>query len=67
MSIIPRKHHAKYKSIQLKTNELLTYIYSYHGNLVTIAARYVADAYRSQRSTMPNMKSIRLKTKELQG
>ena len=33
-------------SIQLKTKELLTYHCGYHGNLVTIATRYVADAYR---------------------
>ena len=33
------------KSIQLKTKELLTYFRSYHGNLVTIAMRHVADAY----------------------
>ena len=28
-----------------KTKELLTYYCGYHGNLVTIATRYVADAY----------------------
>ena len=33
------------KSIQLETKELLTYFCGYHGNLVTIATRYVADAY----------------------
>ena len=33
-------------SIQLKTKELLTYHCGCHGNLVTIATRYVADAYR---------------------
>ena len=33
------------KSIQLKTKELLTYFGSYHGNLITIATRHVADAY----------------------
>ena len=32
-------------SIQLKTNELLTYYGGCHGNLVTIAMRFVADAY----------------------
>ena len=31
-------------SIQLKTKELLTYCCGCHGNLVTIATRYVADA-----------------------
>ena len=33
------------KSIQLKTKELLTYFCSYHGSLVTIVTRHVADAY----------------------
>ena len=33
------------KSIQVKTKELLTYQCSCHGNLITIATRYVADAY----------------------
>ena len=32
-------------SIGLKTKELLTYYCGCHGNLVTIAMRYVADAY----------------------
>ena len=32
-------------SIQLKTKELGTYYCGCHGNLVTIATRYVADAY----------------------
>ena len=32
-------------SIGLKTNELLTYHCGCHGNLVTIATRYVANAY----------------------
>ena len=33
------------KSIQLMTKELLTYHSGCHGNLVTIATRYEADAY----------------------
>ena len=33
-------------SINLKTKELLTYHCGCRGSLVTIAARYVADAYR---------------------
>ena len=33
------------QSIKLKTKELLTYLCGYHGNLVIIATRYVADAY----------------------
>ena len=32
-------------SIWLKTNELFTYHYDCHSNLVTKATRYVADAY----------------------
>ena len=32
-------------SICLKTSKLLTYHYGCHRNLVTIATRYVADAY----------------------
>ena len=32
-------------SIGLTTKELLTYYCGCHGNLVTIATRYVADAY----------------------
>ena len=32
-------------SIGPKTNELLTYCCGCHDNLVTIAMRYVADAY----------------------
>ena len=35
----------KMGSIELKTNELLTYHCGCHGNLVTIATRYVANAY----------------------
>ena len=37
-------------SIWLKTKELLTYHYSCHSNLVTIATRYVADAYLPKKS-----------------
>ena len=32
-------------SIRLKTKELVTYYCGCHGNLVTIATRYVVDAY----------------------
>ena len=39
------------KSIQLKTKELLTYQCSCHGNLVTIAMRYVADAYHPKKAS----------------
>ena len=33
------------KSVRFKTHELLRYHFRCHGNLVTIATRYVADAY----------------------
>ena len=36
-------------SIWLKTKELLTYHYGCHSNLVTIATRYVADAYHPKK------------------
>ena len=36
-------------SIWLKTNKLLTYHYGFHSNLVTIATRYVADAYHPKK------------------
>ena len=35
-------------STWLKTNELLTYHYGCHSNLVTIATKYVAGAYHSK-------------------
>ena len=35
---------------QFKTKELLTFHSGCHGNWVTIATRYVADAYRSKES-----------------
>ena len=48
-------------SIRLKINELLMFYSGCHGNLVTIAMRYMADAY------CPNEPpyQIWLKTKEL--
>ena len=36
-------------SIWLETNKLLTYHYGCHSNLVTIATRYVADAYHPKK------------------
>ena len=50
-------------SIQCKTKELLTYHCGGHGNLVTIAKRYVDDTYRPDRTSVPNMDSIQLETK----
>ena len=54
-------------SIQLKTKELVTYYCSGHGDLITIATRYMADdlVWRFQGTSIPNMDSIKLKTKEL--
>ena len=44
MPIVLRKLFLNVDSIWLKTKELLTYHCGYHGNLVTIAMRYMADA-----------------------
>ena len=38
-------------SIWLKTKELLTYHYGCHSNLVTIAARYMADTYHPKKGS----------------
>ena len=38
-------------STWLKTKELLTYHYCCHNNLVTIATRYVADAYHAKKGS----------------
>ena len=54
-------------SLRHKTKELLAYHCGCYGNLVTIATRYVADAYRtSHKTSILNMDLIRLNTKELQ-
>ena len=45
MSIVPTNLCTNVNSIQCKLKELLTYHCGYHGNLVTIATRYVAAAY----------------------
>ena len=47
--------------IELRRKELLTYHYGCHGNLITIAARYFADA----QGMIANMNTIQLKIKEL--
>ena len=46
MPIVPKNHYTKYDSIRLKTKELLMYHCGCYGSQVTIARRYVADAYR---------------------
>ena len=38
-------------SIWLKTKELLIYHYGCHGNLVTIATRYVADPFHPKKGS----------------
>ena len=48
-------------SIRLKTKELLMYHCGCYGNLITIVTLYVADAYLSQRISIPNIDSIQLK------
>ena len=44
MSIVPRNPHKNMNSNRLKTKELLTFHSGCHGNWITIATRYVADA-----------------------
>ena len=43
MPVVPMNLHVD--SIRPKTKELLMYHFSCHGNLVTTATRYMADAY----------------------
>ena len=46
MPIVPKKLHAKYElTVRPKTKELVAYYCGCNGNLVTIATRFVADAY----------------------
>ena len=45
MPIVPMNLHTNMDSIRLKTKELYGYYYGCHGNLVTMATRYVADDY----------------------
>ena len=48
MLITPRNLHPNINSNGLKTKELLTFYSDCHGNWVTIAMRYVADANHSK-------------------
>ena len=52
-------------SMQFKTKELLRFQSGCHGNWVTIATRYVVDAYCLKEPPLPDLKLVRLKTKEL--
>ena len=45
MPIVLRRRYAKNGLNRTKTNELLTYHCGCHDNLVTIATKYVANAY----------------------
>ena len=51
--------------IRLKTKELWRYHCCCHGNIVTIASMYLADASYPKESSVPNMSPIPLMTKEL--
>ena len=51
-------------SIRFKTKELLRFHFGCHGNQVTIAVRYVADAYCP--TFISTMDSIPLKVRDLQ-
>ena len=64
MPIIPKISIADMDSIQHRTEELLTYHCGCHGNLVTIAMRYAADAFISK-NLHSKYKLNTLKTKEL--
>ena len=48
MPVIPRKLHTKYELN--RTRKLFKYHYNCHGNLVTIAIRYVAGAYHTKKA-----------------
>ena len=48
-------------SNRLKTKELLTFQSGYHGNCVTIATRYVPDAYHSKEPPYQPLTQIDLK------
>ena len=39
------------RSVSLETKELLTYQCGCHGDLVTIATRYVADTYQTKKAS----------------
>ena len=43
--VVPMTSIPNVDSVRPKTKELLTYCCSCHGNLITIATRYMADAY----------------------
>ena len=45
MPIVPRNLQTKYGLNTTKINELLMFYSDFHGNLVTITTRYVADSY----------------------
>ena len=46
MPIVPKNPHTKYGHSMTEDKELLMHHCGCYGNLVSIAMRYVADAYR---------------------
>ena len=46
MSIVPKNLHAKFGLNMTYDERVMTYYCGFHGKSVTIATRYVADAYR---------------------
>ena len=61
MLITPRNLHPNINLNGLETKELLTFHPGCYGNWVTIAMRYVADAYRSKEPQCQVSAQINLK------
>ena len=64
--IVPMNLHTNHGLNMIEDKRVIDASRDCHGNLASIAMRYVADAYSLKRTSIPNMNSIRLKTKELQ-
>ena len=62
MPVVPKNLHAKCEFNTTLRQRLLSYYCGCHGNLVTIATSYAADAYVP--TSIPIMDSIQLKRKE---
>ena len=65
MPFVPKPPNQIWTQYDIRQSEFLMHHCCCHGNLVTIAMRYVADALSSQRTSISNTDSIRHKTKEL--
>ena len=50
MPVIPRKLHTKYEVNRTQEKELFRY-YGCHGNLVTVAMRYMVNAYHTKKAS----------------